>query len=170
MQSPPCRSLALVLGQLRRRLPDTTRFADNGVPVSCGSQPASQPAATAQTDQQCTFLSSPSSASTDQAVRDAQIPIAPCGTRPAHLSRVLSLEAFGHRPQWQRHRRDGPASETLHKSTSGGSTLTASAGPQKADDLVRRSELTLRARARSRSRDSPLMRGAEDADGDHCNR
>ena len=37
------------------------------------------------------------------------------GTVAAHLSRVPSLEAFGHRPRCLPHRRDGPASETLHK-------------------------------------------------------
>ena len=43
-------------------------------------------------------------------------PHSPRGTVPPHLSRVHSLEAFGHRPRCVPHRRIGPASETLHKS------------------------------------------------------
>jgi len=38
------------------------------------------------------------------------------GTGVPHDSRVPSLEAFGRRPRCLPHPRDGPASETLHKS------------------------------------------------------
>jgi hypothetical protein len=43
-----------------------------------------------------------------------QIAIAHAAPSAHHLSRVLSLEAFGPRPQCKPKRRDGPSSETLH--------------------------------------------------------
>src|SRR6266704_3450913 len=44
-----------------------------------------------------------------------QIAIAPASASAPHLPRVPSLEAFGRRPPCKPNRRDGPSSETLHK-------------------------------------------------------
>src|SRR5882672_3476285 len=52
--------------------------------------------------------------------RRDQIPIARASPSAPHLPRVPSLEAFGRRPRCKPNRRDGPSSETLHKSGSTG--------------------------------------------------
>ena len=61
--------------------------------------------------------------------RRGQIPIAPAAPSRAHLSRVPSLEAFGRRPRCLPHRRDGPASETLHRSVRASSQLSMGGHP-----------------------------------------
>ena len=48
--------------------------------------------------------------------RRDQIAIAPASRSAPHLPRVPSLEAFGRRPRCKPNRRDGPSSETLHRS------------------------------------------------------
>src|SRR5882672_9463629 len=48
--------------------------------------------------------------------RRDQIPIARASPSAPHLPRVPSLEAFGRRPRCKPNRRDGPSSETLHRS------------------------------------------------------
>src|SRR6195256_2691192 len=52
--------------------------------------------------------------------RRDQIAIAPASPSAPHLPRVPSLEAFGRPPRCKPNRRDGPSSETLHKSGGGG--------------------------------------------------
>ena len=52
------------------------------------------------------------------------------GPTSNHLSRLLSLEAFRRRPQYVPPRRDGPASETLHKSTHSGCPRLRQMHPQ----------------------------------------
>jgi hypothetical protein len=70
--------------------------------------------------------------------RRDQIAIVPASPSAPHLPRVPSLEAFGRRPRCKPNRRDGPSSETLHKSGRWNGAPQWSAMRQLADHCCRR--------------------------------
>jgi hypothetical protein len=82
------------------------------------------------------------------------------GTGVPHDSRVPSLEAFGRRPRYLPHRRDGPASETLHKISRSAKALATVIVTLFSDMTRRCPRRSKGASGRNRYRDSPAARGA----------
>ena len=115
LQPPQSRApLPLATGRPCRCLSGTMRFATDRASITAGSQTPIQPDPTLAPHHQPSLLSSPLPAFACQSAHYGEIPVALAAPSSPHYSRVPSPEAFGRRPRCPRHRRDGPASETLH--------------------------------------------------------